>query len=340
MHNFSFEEEDVLQRRDDFRPDSSLNKVKWQFKERTRTASIPSLVLLRICQIAEVVGQPLVRLPTLIRRCQKLLCTHFVNLPMVERQALHRGAARSVRYGARSNRSRDHSAIGMRLAWGGSSCRVCSVASSEAGWYLGQRTGFPESHFPPIRAGMWTDNPACDSPTADRGSSAGSTGRRVVREARDALTRLRDRLEGMPELDFLEEQLQEDWLAAGRRCKALLNSRPLIITDLAACRGSHRSKSNKRASASERTYRLMKFSAGIWRRLSSAYGWPVGSPVARSDKQETTSLTWAGNESSGSQFSSRPLSASASWSSASRNRISGCFGAAAGNAGKIRHVTP
>ena len=40
----------------------------------------------------------------------------------------------------------------------------------------------------------------------------------------------------------------------------------------------------------------MKFSAGIWRRLSSAYGWPAGSPVARSDKQETTSFTWAGND--------------------------------------------
>jgi hypothetical protein len=50
----------------------------------------------------------------------------------------------------------------------------------------------------------------------------------------DALARHRYRVIGMPESDFFEEQLQEDWLAASRRCKALLDSRPLIIADLAA----------------------------------------------------------------------------------------------------------
>jgi len=50
----------------------------------------------------------------------------------------------------------------------------------------------------------------------------------------DALARRRRWVVGMPELDFLEEQFQEDRLAAGRRGKALLDSRPLVITDLAA----------------------------------------------------------------------------------------------------------
>ena len=50
----------------------------------------------------------------------------------------------------------------------------------------------------------------------------------------DALTWHRCRVVGVPELDLLEEQLQVDRLAAGRRCKALLDLCPLIITDLAA----------------------------------------------------------------------------------------------------------
>ncbi len=66
----------------------------------------------------------------------------------------------------------------------------------------------------------------------------------------------------MPELDFLEEQLQVDWLAAGRRRKAVLDLRPLIITNLRPALGSHRSKQQASFGLRENV-QLDEFSAGM-----------------------------------------------------------------------------